>query len=123
LDPQNRTRLRFRPSAVARSCAAPGRSPASKRAVSAGHHAARSTSAGRSKWVSRTTWWLDGRKPHHIDTPVVGRFENGTGLFYADDTLNRTPIKVRVTWFSLDDNTAHWEQAFSDDGGNTWETN
>jgi hypothetical protein len=44
-------------------------------------------------------------------------------LFYADDTLNGTPIKVRVTWFSLDDNTAHWEQAFSDDGGNTWETN
>jgi hypothetical protein len=68
-------------------------------------------------------WWLDGRRPHHLDTPVIGRFENGTGLFYADDTLDDTPIKVRFTWFAYDANTARWEQAFSDDRRNTWETN
>lgn len=68
-------------------------------------------------------WWLDGRRPHRLDTPVVGRFENGTGLFYADDVLDGMPIVVRFMWSSIDANTAHWEQAFSDDGGETWETN
>ncbi len=68
-------------------------------------------------------WWLDGRRPHQLDVPVVGRFENGTGLFYADDTLDGAPIKVRFTWSSLDTDAARWEQAFSDDGGNSWETN
>jgi hypothetical protein len=68
-------------------------------------------------------WWLDGRRPHRLDVPVVGRFEGGTGLFYADDTLNGTPIKIRFTWALLDAGTARWEQAFSADGGNSWETN
>jgi hypothetical protein len=68
-------------------------------------------------------WWLDGRRPHHLDTPVVGLFENARGLFYADDMLDGTPIKVRFTWFAYDADTARWEQAFSDDGGITWETN
>lgn len=68
-------------------------------------------------------WWLDGRRPHRLDTPVVGRFEHGTGLFYADDTFDEMPIKVRFTWTLLDADAARWEQAFSADGGNSWETN
>src|SRR5262245_46344581 len=32
-------------------------------------------------------WWLDARRPHGLDTPVIGGFENGVGSFYADDTL------------------------------------
>jgi hypothetical protein len=68
-------------------------------------------------------WWLDGRRPHQLDTPVVGRFENGTGLFYADDTFDGLPIKVRFTWFTFAADKARWEQAFSDDDGKVWETN
>jgi hypothetical protein len=68
-------------------------------------------------------WWLDARRPHHLDVPVVGGFENGTGLFYAEDMLDGRPITVRFTWFSHQTDTARWEQAFSDDGGDTWETN
>ena len=68
-------------------------------------------------------WWLDGRHPDRIDTPVVGRFTDGMGLFYADDSLDGTPIRVRFTWSSLATDTARWEQAFSVDGGDTWETN
>jgi hypothetical protein len=68
-------------------------------------------------------WWLDGRRPHRLDTPVVGRFEHGTGLFYADDTFDGMPIKVRFTWTLLGADAARWEQAFSADGGNGWETN
>lgn len=69
-------------------------------------------------------WWLDGRNPHGpLDPPVKGRFVNGVGLFFNDDTLRGKPIKVRFTWSRITHDAAHWEQAFSGDGGKTWETN
>ncbi|WP_202840996.1 hypothetical protein [Luteimonas saliphila] len=68
-------------------------------------------------------WWLDGRAPGRIDVPVVGTFENGVGTFFADDTFNGVPIRVRFHWFAADPSRPRWEQAFSSDGGATWETN
>ncbi len=68
-------------------------------------------------------WWLDGRNPRHLDTPVVGRFENGVGTFYADDTFNGRPIRVRFLWTQPGPDMPRWEQAFSADAGATWETN
>lgn len=69
-------------------------------------------------------WWLDGRNPFgEMDPPVKGRFENGVGTFYADDTLRGKPIKVRFVWSHMTPTSAHWEQAFSSDGGKTWEKN
>ena len=68
-------------------------------------------------------WWLDGRNPQHLDTPVVGRFEAGTGRFFAKDSIDGTPILVRFLWLPLDSRTARWEQAFSADDGCSWETN
>jgi hypothetical protein len=69
-------------------------------------------------------WWLDGRNPFgELDPPVKGRFENGVGTFYADDTLRGKRIRVRFIWSQITANAAHWEQAFSSDGGKTWETN
>ena len=69
-------------------------------------------------------WWLDARNPRNpVDPPVRGKFLNGVGTFYADDTLRGKPIKVRFIWSSITPTSAHWEQAFSADGGKTWETN
>lgn len=69
-------------------------------------------------------WWLDGRNPFgDLDPPVKGRFENGVGTFYSDDTLRGKPIRVRFTWSNIRADSAHWEQAFSADGGKTWEVN
>ena len=69
-------------------------------------------------------WWIDGRNPHGaLDPPVKGRFVHGIGTFYASDTLRGKPIKVRFTWSQITPTTAHWEQAYSGDGGRTWETN
>jgi hypothetical protein len=68
-------------------------------------------------------WWLDGRNPGVLDVPVVGRFENGVGRFEADDMFEGRPIRVRFLWTRTDTASPRWEQAFSDDGGRTWETN
>ncbi|MEZ0242240.1 MAG: DUF1579 domain-containing protein [Sphingomonas sp.] len=68
-------------------------------------------------------WWLDGRSPGAIDVPVRGRFENGVGTFVADDVFAGKPIKMRFQWSEIAANSAHWEQAFSPDGGKSWEVN
>jgi hypothetical protein len=68
-------------------------------------------------------WWLDGRNPTQLDTPVIGRFSDHTGLFFADDVLDGKPIKIRFTWSALPGQHPRWEQAFSGDAGASWETN
>jgi hypothetical protein len=69
-------------------------------------------------------WWIDARNPFgNLDPPVKGRFVNGIGTFYADDTLRGKPIKVRFIWSHITRTSARWEQAYSPDGGKTWETN
>jgi hypothetical protein len=68
-------------------------------------------------------WWLDGRRPGVLDVPVVGRFEDGVGRFQAEDTFEGRPIVVRFLWTRTDTPSPRWEQAFSEDGGTTWETN
>jgi hypothetical protein len=68
-------------------------------------------------------WWLDGRFPGTVDTPVVGQFSDGVGTFFADDTLDGRPIRIRFIWRISPEGNPHWEQAFSPDGGVTWEVN
>jgi hypothetical protein len=67
-------------------------------------------------------YWIDSRRSGLLDAPVVGSFSNGTGIFECDDTFDGRPILVRFTWSDITSTTARWEQAFSDDGGETWET-
>jgi hypothetical protein len=73
-----------------------------------------------SRWA---IWWLDARNPTQIDPPVYGVFKDGAGTFTGDDTLNGRPIKVRYRWSDIASRSPRWEQAFSPDGGATWETN
>ena len=68
-------------------------------------------------------WWLDAREPHSLDVPVVGKFENGVGSFYADIMLNGAQTRVRFLWLTINKTSPRWEQAMSIDGGKTWETN
>lgn len=82
--------------------------------------AMRSFDVATGQWA---IWWLDGRAPHALDTPVRGSFENGVGHFYSDDQFDGRPIRVRFTWSIGADGHPCWEQAFSPDGGATWETN
>lgn len=54
---------------------------------------------------------------------LVGRFESGRGEFFGDDTLGGRPIRVRFVITRPAPLTARFEQAFSGDGGKTWEVN
>jgi hypothetical protein len=80
----------------------------------------RSFDPATARWA---IWWLDGRNPHHLDVPVIGRFTDGVGEFFADDTLRDMPIRVRFRWSRTDTASPRWDQAFSRDAGGTWETN
>jgi len=68
-------------------------------------------------------WWLDRRAPHNLDVPVVGRFSGTIGTFFAQDTLNGRPVTIRFTWQTNPGQNPIWEQAFSENSGETWETN
>jgi len=58
-----------------------------------------------------------------LSTPTVGEFRNGRGEFYSQESLNGRAILVRFVIEPKDADTCHFEQAFSADGGKTWETN
>jgi hypothetical protein len=68
-------------------------------------------------------YWASSRAGLLALPPVTGRFEDGTGLFYSDETFGGREIRVRYTWAGITAVTARWEQAFSTDLGQTWETN
>lgn len=55
--------------------------------------------------------------------PQVGEFRNGRGQFFAQDTWNDKGILVRYIWSNFAKGVPHFEQAFSEDGGETWEVN
>ncbi|MFZ0884908.1 MAG: hypothetical protein WAN14_16025 [Candidatus Acidiferrales bacterium] len=58
-----------------------------------------------------------------LDPPQVGKFTDGHGDFYAQDTINGKTLLIRYDWTKLTTSAPHFEQSFSDDGGKTWEAN
>jgi hypothetical protein len=58
-----------------------------------------------------------------ITPPVTGSFENGRGEFYGLETYDGKPIFVRFVISVITPDSAEFEQAFSADGGKTWEVN
>jgi hypothetical protein len=58
-----------------------------------------------------------------MSPPTIGEFKNGRGEFFNQETLNGRAILVRFVISDLTPTSSHFEQAFSDDGGKTWEVN
>jgi hypothetical protein len=55
--------------------------------------------------------------------PTIGEFKNGRGEFYNQETFNGRAILVRFVISDITPDSCRFEQAFSDDGGRTWEVN
>lgn len=55
--------------------------------------------------------------------PVIGEFKNGRGEFYDQETYNGRTILVRFSVSDITANSCRFEQAFSADGGKSWEAN
>ena len=58
-----------------------------------------------------------------LEPPVVGAFKDGVGTFVGAAEHEGRPVLAKFTWDQISANAAHWHQAFSADGGKTWETN
>ncbi len=68
-------------------------------------------------------YWADTAHARTLLPPMVGRFIGGVGEFYGDETIDGKTVRCRFLWTRPTADSARWEQAFSDDGGKTWETN
>ena len=58
-----------------------------------------------------------------LTPPMVGEFREGRGVFHAQDTFDGRFIFVRFVITKLTADSYRFEQAFSADGGQTWEIN
>ena len=67
-------------------------------------------------------YWANSRVGR-LDPPQVGDFRDGHGDFYTTDTINGKIVLIRFDWTRMTSGSPHFEQAFSPDGGKTWEVN
>jgi len=58
-----------------------------------------------------------------LSQPTIGEFRNGRGEFFDQESFNGRTILVRNVWSDITADSCRFEQAFSDDGGKTWEVN
>lgn len=68
-----------------------------------------------------TIYWADTVRPGSLLPPVTGSFDGDAGTFFGDEHLDGRKILCRFQWTR--GAAPRWEQAFSDDGGKSWETN
>jgi hypothetical protein len=58
-----------------------------------------------------------------MSVPTIGEFTGGRGEFYAQETINGRAVLVRFVITKVTPTVYRFEQAFSPDGGKTWEVN
>lgn len=66
-------------------------------------------------------WSTD--KMGFLDFPMIGRFNDRVGEFYSQEIFKGRHIYNRFIWSNITENSCQWEQAFSEDGCKSWETN
>ena len=58
-----------------------------------------------------------------LQPPMIGEFKDGRGEFYDQEVFEGRAIYCRFIWSKITATSCRWEQAYSADGGVTWETN
>lgn len=79
-------------------------------------------------WFNPNTreWNIDFASPNLGmlgEVPGVGQCNNGRCDFYDEEQVNGRYVWVRFSIWKISDDSVRSEQAFSDDGGKSWETN
>ena len=67
-------------------------------------------------------YWIDSTGAR-LFPPVVGSFDGPDGVFRGEDSHEGRPVLVTFHWDRRDPSRPIWQQAFSPDGGRSWETN
>jgi hypothetical protein len=67
-------------------------------------------------------YWANSRNGI-LSAAQVGKFDHGQGEFYAQDNSDGKNVLVRYVWSKITPTSAHFEQAFSQDGGRSWDVN
>ncbi|HYT23223.1 MAG TPA: DUF1579 domain-containing protein [Candidatus Polarisedimenticolia bacterium] len=68
-------------------------------------------------------YWTASSHPGRMDVPMVGKSDGARGEFYSQEVFESRHIFSRFIWNVDSSDSCRWEQAFSADGGKTWETN
>jgi hypothetical protein len=71
------------------------------------------------QWALHVASAADGS----MSPPTIGHFDNGRGEFFSRETIANRPTLVRFVISDITPSSCHFEQAFSIDGGTTWEVN
>lgn len=79
----------------------------------------RNLDLARRRWTIAWTTTRSGA----LFPPVHGGFAGDRGEFYGDDVEDGVPVIARYVWSACASDSPRWEQAFSTDGGATWEAN
>jgi hypothetical protein len=58
-----------------------------------------------------------------LGQPTIGEFRDGRGEFFDQEAYNGRAILVRNVWSDITPTSCRFEQAFSNDGGKSWEVN
>jgi hypothetical protein len=68
-------------------------------------------------------YWANAAKGVMDIPPMVGQFTGDHGEFYDQESYEGRAVYVRFLWTRVNTSSPHFEQAYSTDGGKTWETN
>ncbi|HEX4480674.1 MAG TPA: hypothetical protein VH082_07695, partial [Rudaea sp.] len=67
-------------------------------------------------------YWSNSSDPA-IGAPMIGGFSSGRGEFFGQDTVEDRAVLARFIFSGVSKTKFQIEQAFSLDGGKTWDTN
>lgn len=68
-------------------------------------------------------YWADTMRAPTFLPVMVGRFVGDVSEFFGDETVDGKRVLCRYRWTNSPAGSPRWEQAFSGDNGQTWETN
>ena len=74
--------------------------------------------------VEKKVWadhWVNSKSGVMTVPGMPGSFENGAGIFVAEDEDNGKPVKYAGVWDLITPKSCRWRQATSSDNGTTWQ--